>query len=322
MMSASAILRVEGVTKAFEGVTAVANVSFDVRRGEIFGLLGPNGAGKTTLIRMILGIFKPDAGRILFFEDDARAREEPPRERVGYLPEERGLYEDRRVGETLVYLAELHGLGARRAHERALGWLEKLALSDRFHSRIRELSKGMQQKVQFIAAVLHEPELVVLDEPFSGLDPPSQDLFLELIRDLARQGMTVLLSSHQMNLVESVCDRVFVIHRGRQVLYGDLAQIKREHGFHVVQMRYAPIEPATLKGWLSVNGDLRVQIVALERDRAELLLPRDVPPRAFLTALVRDNPIELELEEIAIEKPSLHRIFVEVVKDAEGGAMA
>ncbi len=323
MVAEAPLLRVEGVTKRFDGVQAVCDVSFEVRRGEVFGLLGPNGAGKTTLIRMILGIFRPDAGRVRFFFE-GEAREAPSRERVGYLPEERGLYEDRRVGETLVYLATLHGFEPRRARERAAYWLERLGLGDRFHRRIRELSKGMQQKVQFIAAVLHEPDLVVLDEPFSGLDPPSQDLFLELIRELARRGMTVLLSSHQMNLVESVCDRVVVMHRGRRVLYGPLSQIKREHGFHVARLRYAPVEPEALRAWLATNG-LNAQILALERTWAELRLPREVPPKAFLAALVRNSAIEPE--EIAITQPSLHRIFVEVVKGAEatageGGATA
>jgi ABC-2 type transport system ATP-binding protein len=306
-MASGEILRVEGVTKEFESLTAVAGVSFEVRRGEIFGLLGPNGAGKTTLIRMILGIFQPDAGRISYLGDD---RPGPlPKEVVGYLPEERGLYEDRRVGETLLYLAALHGRDLRRARERALYWLDRLELGDRFQSRLRELSKGMQQKVQFIASVLHEPELAVLDEPFSGLDPPSQDLFLELIRDLAHQGMTVLLSSHQMNLVESLCDRVFLIHRGRQVLYGDLDRIKREHGIHVVRLRVHPTDPETLRQALSQGGAAR--LLSLDGEQAELILPREVSTNRFLRSLLE----ALEIEELEIKQPSLHRIFVEVVQE-------
>jgi ABC-2 type transport system ATP-binding protein len=305
-MEEGEILKVEGVSKEFERVVAVSDVSFAVRRGEIFGLLGPNGAGKTTLIRMILGILRPDSGRVIFNLDGSAGA--LAKERVGYLPEERGLYEERRVGETLLYLAGLHSMEVRRARERALYWLDRLGLSGQLRSRIKELSKGMQQKVQFVAAVLHEPELVVLDEPFAGLDPPSQDLFLEIIRELARDGMTVLLSSHQMGLVESLCDRVFLIHRGRRVLYGELSQIKRDHGEDVVKMRYSCQDPHALRSWLAQNGGVR--IISLDRDGAELLLAKGTSPNEFLRSLIE----RVEIEELTITKPSLHRIFVEIVE--------
>lgn len=321
MAADSPLLKVEEVTKQFDGVRAVDGVSFEVRRGEIFGLLGPNGAGKTTLIRMILGIFRPDSGRILYGDKGEGKGEGPceglPKERVGYLPEERGLYEDRRVGETLLYLAGLHGVDARRARERALLWLERLDLREHYHRRLKELSKGMQQKVQFIAAVLHEPELVVLDEPFSGLDPPSQDLFLGLIRQLAQEGMTVLLSSHQMNLVETLCDRVFLIHKGRRVLYGDLERIKQDHGMKVVQLRFGRCRlPEELRR--RIETACPAKVLAWGAEEAELLLPKDVPPKSFLEFLVNDlmGDHDLDLEEIRITKPSLHRIFVEVVRES------
>lgn len=304
MQDRAEILCVQDVSKEFERVAAVSHTSFEVRRGEIFGLLGPNGAGKTTLIRMILGILWPDSGQILFEEGPL------PKQDIGYLPEERGLYDERRVRETLLYMAGLHGMPPARAHERILSWLDRLDLSEHLQSRVKELSKGMQQKVQFIASVLHEPELAVLDEPFAGLDPPSQDLFSELIRDLTHQGMTVLLSSHQMNLVENLCDRVFLIHKGQRVLYGDLAQLKRNHGINVVTMRFAPQDPKRLENWLSENG--AVQIGHLERDRAELLLSREITPNRFLQGLV--NEAGIELEELSVAQPSLHRIFVDVVR--------
>jgi ABC-2 type transport system ATP-binding protein len=231
-----AILALKDVQKRFESVTAVAGVSFEVKRGEIFGLLGPNGAGKTTLIRMILGITRPDLGEIAFALPGGDGR--LCKERVGYLPEERGLYEDRRVGDTLLYLAALRGLSPHQAQERILTWLDRLELGKHFQSRIKELSKGMQQKVQFIAAVLHQPDLVVLDEPFSALDPLNQDLFQQIIRELSAGGMTVLLSSHQMNLVEQLCDRVFLINRGCQVVYGELDLIKRDYGQNLVRLKY------------------------------------------------------------------------------------
>jgi ABC-2 type transport system ATP-binding protein len=218
------ILRVESVNKSFDGTKAVDGVSFTVNKGEIFGLLGPNGAGKTTLIRMILGIFQPDSGEIRFsFSPDGRLLPA----RVGYLPEERGLYDNRRVCDTLVFLASLKGMDARLARERAFLWLQRLQLERYFHRPIRELSKGMQQKIQFIAAILHEPDFVILDEPFAGLDPVNQDVFRELIRELKARGITILLSAHQMHLVEDLVDRIFLINKGRQILYGELREIKR-----------------------------------------------------------------------------------------------
>lgn len=301
----SALMRVDGVSKAFDRVRAVSEVSLQVQPGEIFGLLGPNGAGKTTLIRMLLGIFRPDEGTIRVDVDGADQVLRP--EIVGYLPEERGLYEDRRVDETLHYFAALHDMPADRARERALYWLDRLDLSEQLQSPLKELSKGMQQKVQFIVAVLHDPELVVLDEPFSGLDPPSQDLFQELIQELSDQGMTVLLSSHQMNFVESLCDRVFVIHRGEQVLYGDLAQIKRERGEDLVRLRYGEGDPMELETWLRTEGHAR--IVKLDRGRAELVLPKGVTPNGLLRGLID----RVEIEELTVTKPSLHRIFVDIV---------
>ena len=300
------ILRVEGVTKEFDHLVAVSGASFEVKRGEIFGLLGPNGAGKTTLIRMILGILQPDSGQIRFTLDGASGVR--LKEKVGYLPEERGLYEDRRVGETLLYLSRLHGVDSGRAQEQALYWLDRLSLGDRFQGKLKELSKGMQQKVQFIAAIAHKPDLVVLDEPFSSLDPVNQDLFRDVIRELAKQGMTVLLSSHQMNLVESLCDRVFVIHRGQRILYGELDQIKRDYGENIVWLRYVPTDPEQMRSWLSSNGQAR--IVSLDHSQAELALAKGSSPNEFLRLLVD----QVEVEELTITKPPLHRIFVDIVQ--------
>ncbi|MBI3660507.1 ATP-binding cassette domain-containing protein [Candidatus Acetothermia bacterium] len=223
----SEILRVHEVHKQFDGIKAVNGISFGIETGEIFGLLGPNGAGKTTLIRMILGIFQPDQGQIEFsFAPNGHL----PKEKVGYLPEERGLYEDRKISDTLAYLASLKQMSPERARERALHWLERLELGRYFERRVRELSKGMQQKVQFIASVLHEPPFIVLDEPFSGLDPVNQDLFRDIILNLKASGTTVLLSSHQMNFVEDLCDRIMLVNRGQALVYGPLREIKHAHG--------------------------------------------------------------------------------------------
>ncbi len=298
-MTPETILRVEHVCKHFDGTKAVDDVSFTVQKSEIFGLLGPNGAGKTTLIRMILGIFQPDSGEIQFsFSPDGRLLPE----RVGYLPEERGLYDNRKVCDTLVFLASLKGMDARLARERAFLWLQRLQLEKYFYRNIRELSKGMQQKVQFVAAILHEPEFVILDEPFAGLDPINQELFRELILELKARGTTILLSAHQMHLVEDLVDRIFLINKGREVLSGALREIKR----------------SWREDWVTIDfrGDsefLResplVKSAQIDNGRAQLILHEGVRPEEFLAALAG----KLEIEQIAIRKPPLHHIFVEMV---------
>jgi len=297
------MLHVENVFKRFDGVQAVDNVSFYVKRGEIFGLLGPNGAGKTTLIRMILDIIKPDRGAVhLSFAQSGNWKD-----KVGYLPEERGLYEERKVSDTLLYFASLKHMKASRAKERIRFWLERLSLKEHFDSKIKELSKGMQQKVQFIASVLHEPELVILDEPFAGLDPVNQDLFQQIIEELRAQGTTVLLSSHQMNLVENLCDRIFLINGGKEVLSGDLGEIKRSWGEAVVKIEY--------RGDFDLKSCPLVKTLKLSENasgpqKAELVLHKGVTPNEFLK-FISDK---LAIEELAITRPPLHHIFVELVK--------
>jgi len=210
------ILDVKGLTKSFGNKKAVDNISLSVTRGEVMGLLGPNGAGKTTAIRMIMGIMAPDAGEISFnFGDGPQPLD---KSRIGYLPEERGLYDDARVIENLLYLAGLKGMPAAEARREALQWLERLDLGAYANQKLEKLSKGMQQKVQFIASILHRPVLVLFDEPFSGLDPVNQDVIKEIIRELRDGGTTVLLSAHQMNMVEELCDSIFLINHGREVL--------------------------------------------------------------------------------------------------------
>ncbi len=298
-ITARTMLHVESVRKSFDGTTAVDNVSFAVNKGEIFGLLGPNGAGKTTLIRMILGIFQPDSGEIRFsFSPDGRLLPE----RVGYLPEERGLYDNRKVCDTLVFLAGLKGLGASPARERALLWLQRLQLEKYFSRNIRELSKGMQQKVQFVAAILHEPALVILDEPFAGLDPVNQEIFRELIVELKAKGMTILLSAHQMHLVEDLVDRIFLINKGREILYGDLREIKRGWGENWVELDFLG------DGEFLKNSPL-VKSAQIEDAHARLVLRAGVHPEEFFAAIAE----RLEIEQISIKKPPLHHIFVEMV---------
>ncbi|MEZ4587407.1 MAG: ATP-binding cassette domain-containing protein, partial [Gemmatimonadales bacterium] len=218
------LLRLDGITKSFGERPVVDRLSFDVRPGEIFALLGPNGAGKTTVVRMLLGIIAPDEGRIESSLDGATSGRLPPA-RTGYLPEDRGLYREIPVLRTLVYFGQLRGLGHDEARRRALEWLERMGLLDRVDERLDALSKGNQQRVQLIAALLHRPTLAVLDEPFSGLDPLSQEFFLDLVREIRDAGTTILLSAHQMDLVERVADRVLLINRGREILNGSIGEL-------------------------------------------------------------------------------------------------
>jgi len=303
-MTETELLHVQGVSKTFESVRAVNDVSFSVGRGEILGFLGPNGAGKTTTIRMILGILQPDSGAVRCSLDGEQ--DHAPKERTGYLPEERGLYSDAKVLDLLVYFGELKGLERAEARARARQWLERFDLLDWESKKVEKLSKGMQQKVQFTASVLHRPDLAVLDEPFSGLDPVNQNLLREIIAGLKDEGAAVLLSSHRMNLVEELCDRIFLIHNGRRVLYGDLTEIKDAHGEHAVRIRFAGngADLAHLPG---------VKDLRLEEGRATFTLERHIGPDAF----VRGLPESIEIRALSVDRPPLHDIFVQTV---EGGA--
>jgi ABC-2 type transport system ATP-binding protein len=229
------VLEVRNVTKRFNEFIAVRDLSFEVRPGTIFGLLGPNGAGKTTTIRMIVNIFAPDSGEIL-----VQGKHVSPeiQQRIGYLPEERGIYKKMKVGEQLVFFANLKGLDGAEASRRVDEWLARLQLSDWKDKKAEELSKGMQQKVQFIATVMHEPELLILDEPFSGLDPVSTNLLKGVILDLKKGGKTVIFSTHQMEQVEQMCDDICLINRSVKVLGGSLREVKRGFGRNTIILDY------------------------------------------------------------------------------------
>jgi ABC-2 type transport system ATP-binding protein len=224
------------VSKRFDSVAAVSGLDLHVQKGAIFGLLGPNGAGKTTTLRMVMHVLVPDSGEVRIFEERAS---EKTQDRIGYLPEERGLYNRMKVREVLVFLGALKGLSETVAAARAREWLERLNLSAWSEKRVRELSKGMQQKVQFIAAVLHAPLLLILDEPFAGLDPVNAALVKDIMLDLRRNGTTIILSTHRMEQVEMMCDAICLIHRGRSVLAGDLRSIKQSYGKNTVRLEWS-----------------------------------------------------------------------------------
>ena len=293
------MLEVSGLVKRYDSFTAVDGLSFEVYEGEVFGLLGPNGAGKTTTIRIVMDIFKPDEGVV-------RVLEQPPgttRERIGYLPEERGLYRDQKVLDVLVYLAELKGTPRPMARERALRWLERVELDDWAERKVRDLSRGMQQKLQFIASLVHDPELLILDEPFQGLDPLNVDLIKQLIRELQTRGKTIVLSTHQMNLVELLCDRIVLINHGRAVLYGELDDIKRRHAPQTVRLR----TPVALE---ELPGVARME----QRDGTFTLTLEGTTPQELLRTLVERN---VPVEAFEVASVPLEEIFIAVVKEAE-----
>lgn len=221
----SDILTINQVSKSYETKLALDNVSLNVKKGDVFGLLGPNGAGKTTLIRMINQIFKPDKGEILFNSEKLNANHIKD---VGYLPEERGLYKKMKVGEQILYLAQLKGMDAKMARKNTDYWLKKFSISDWYNKKVQELSKGMQQKVQFITTVMHSPQLLIFDEPFSGFDPLNADMLKNEILELREKGATIIFSTHNMESVEQICDKIALINSSHLVLEGNVKDIKQQ----------------------------------------------------------------------------------------------
>jgi len=292
-------VQIEHVAKSFSRTHAVVDVSFDVARGEIFGLLGPNGAGKTTTIRMMLDIFKPDRGTISIL---GGPMDEGKKDLIGYMPEDRGLYQDLPLERCLLYLASLKGLSATTARDRLAGYLERFDLAAHKDKKVKELSKGMQQKAQIINTILHRPELVVIDEPFTALDPINTQLVKDLIRELRSQGTTILMSTHQMHQVEELCDRILLIDDGRDVLYGKLDEIRRRYSGHAVLVSTAGELPE-LAG---------VEEISSQNSTVRLTLADDTGPQDVLSALVASGVV-VERFEIAI--PTLDEIFIRVVAD-------
>ena len=284
------------MSKTFGTHRAVRALSLEVPRGAVFGLLGPNGAGKTTTLRMVMNVLGPDSGAI---EILGRPSDQGGRDRVGYMPEERGLYPRMAVEEQLVYLAELKGTPRAEAQRRVGPWLERLGLSDWRQRKLNELSKGMQQKAQFIATVLHEPDVLILDEPMSGLDPVGADLMRDILLDLSRQGRTLVLSSHQMETVEQMCDAIALIDRGQKLLDGTVAEVKRRYGKNTVVLAYEG------------DGSFLTKVAGVERlsdfgQYVEVRLTADADPQVLL----REAVARLRVSRFEIVEPSLRDIFV------------
>jgi len=290
------ILDVKNLTKSFDAKIVLNDLSFDLAKGEIFGLLGPNGAGKTTMIRIILDIIRADHGEIKIFGEEF---DESLKERIGYLPEERGLYQKITVLECLRYFAELKNV--KKSEDKIDFWLDKVGLRDYKKKKIEGLSKGMQQKIQLVAAFIHNPELLILDEPFSGLDPINTKLAKDILLDLKREGKTIILSTHQMDQVERTCDRILMINRGKRVLYGSLDEIKSHYKESLV---------------VEYEGDLRrvegVKKIDDYGKYAELSLEEDTNQQEVLKRLIEI----VGVRRFEMRAPSLNEIFIEVVENA------
>ena len=296
-------VRLERVCKSFGEFTAVNDLSLAVRAGRIFGLLGPNGAGKTTTIRMIVNITAPDSGTIELLGGKITPEVQ---DRIGYLPEERGLYKKMRIAEQLRFFAALKNFSGHQVEEKIDTWLARVKLSEWKNKRSIELSKGMQQKVQFLTAVLHAPDLLILDEPFSGLDPVNVQLLKEIVLELKSTGKTIIFSTHQMELAEEICDDICLINRSRKVLEGSIREVKRAFGRNAVALRF--------EGGDGVLDDpTLVSTVKRFSDSMEVLLTENANPQHLLQRLVQEGAIIGRFEMI---EPSLHDIFIEKVSEA------
>jgi len=287
------------VRKSYDKFVAVDELSFSIAPGEIFGLLGPNGAGKTSSIRMMIGILLPDSGEVRVFGEPFRRAH---LERIGYLPEERGLYKKMKIEEHLVLLGRLHGLSAGAAAQKARYWTERLEIASWLPKKVEELSKGMQQKIQFAAALMHDPDLIIMDEPFSGLDPVNANVLKEVISELKRAGKSILFSTHQMEQVEQLCDSILLINHGKAVLEGRLREVKSRYPRETVQIEYEG-DGAFLGQHPAVKAASRTGAYT------ELHLAAGADPQALLQAAAA----RLRVNRFELMEPSLEQIFIQVV---------
>ena len=293
------MIELRAVCKSFGQVRAVDKISFATREGEIFGLLGPNGAGKSTTIKMIMNILAPDSGSILFNGDSIRKSD---MDRIGYLPEERGLYRKVKINEMLLYFASLKNADRAASEKRLDEWFARFDLTEWKTRTPEALSKGMAQKVQFISAILHDPEFLFLDEPFSGLDPVSTDVLREAVLELGSQGKTILFSTHNMEVAEKICSRILIVDHGREVISGSLADIKSRYGHNVVVAEFdGTIDFSSLSGM--------VRDVTRFPRWVEIELAEGASPQTLLSILVS----QVSVRRFEVVSPSLHKIFVEIV---------
>ena len=298
-----AILEVKNLVKKYGDFAAVDDISFDIQEGEIFSLLGPNGAGKTTCIRIVLDIFKPDSGLVKIFGDGMT---EDKKDQIGYLPEERGLYQDINLEECLNYLASLKGLSSSESHKRINEYLVRFNLDEHKKKKVKELSKGMQQKAQLITTLVHDPKLVIIDEPFSALDPVNTQMVKDILREQRNLGKTIVMCTHQMHQVEELCDRLVLINQGKSVLYGALSEVQKKYAGHAIQIRTADQIPYSLPGMKELKRLENHHLYQVDLDS-------EVSPQDFLKSLVVAN---INIDQFEIAAPTLDEIFIQVVTES------
>jgi ABC-2 type transport system ATP-binding protein len=297
------IINVSKISKRLGNTRAVDDLSFEVRPGEIFGLLGPNGAGKTTTIRMILDIFKPDSGEISVLDGPMT---EEKKNHIGYLPEERGLYQDIPLDRCLTFLATLKGMDETIASAELQEYMKRFDLYEYREKKVKELSKGMQQKAQLIATLIHDPELVIIDEPFTSLDPVNTEMVKDLLEMKRNEGKAIIMSTHQMNQVEELCDRILLIDHGQRVLYGTLPEIQSHFSSRDIMVTPLSTLPDSIEG---------VSEIRKLNGRYRLVLEEHAEPNKILRNLINQG---IELTEFEIAVPPLNEIFIKVVREQKG----
>lgn len=298
------LLELHNLKKYFATQKAVDDVSFGIQQGDIFGLLGPNGAGKTTLLRMITGIFYPDSGSINFNGKPFNALKDA--EKIGYMPEERGLYKKMKIGEQAIYLARLKGLSTADATEKVKHWFTKLEMQSWWNKKVEDLSKGMSQKLQFVTTVVHDPRLIILDEPFSGLDPVNANLIKEEIFNLAKNGSTIIFSTHRMEQVEEICNHIVLMNKGKKILGGTVNGVKQEFKENIYQLK-APVLPEHLM------TDV-FEVVKLDKNQLLLKLLYESKPNDVLQYFINKN---IQVESFTEVLPTLNDIFIRQVEGTE-----
>jgi len=303
-------IRISGVTKTFGTKTAVDDLDLVVPTGSICGFLGPNGAGKTTTIRMVMSIFPPDSGEISVLGHKSALE---AKDKIGYLPEERGVYRKMRVGEFIAFIAKLKGLAGSGLNKRIDDWLERVDLPDVRKKRCEELSKGMQQKVQFLAAVIHEPELIILDEPFSGLDPVNARLLRTLINEMHDQGRTIIFSTHVLSAAEQICNRVFMINRGRKVLDGSVDKVREKFDPKTIVVECLPGQEGLTEMVGSVDGVRSVTAMGDRDGAVEAHLDDSADPQAVMKSVLATAPVQ----GVRLRRATLEDIFVSLVKPGD-----
>ncbi len=300
------IIQIKGVKKSFENHQALKGIDLNIPKGSIFGLLGPNGAGKTTLIRNLTQIYRPDSGEIFFMGEPLQSRHI---RNIGYMPEERGLYKKMKIGEHLIYLARLKGLSASEARQKVDKWFNHFNIEDWRNKKIEDLSKGMQQKVQFIATILHDPELLILDEPYSGLDPINANLIKDEMMAMRDKGTTIIFSTHRMESVEEMCEDIALINNGEIILHGNVKEIRRQYKKNLYQVTLADgsIWPSQL--------DLKYPVKAIDDHSYEIYLQQHSTNEFLADIIATQTPI-VGFHEIL---PTVNDIFIQKVKDSNHG---